>query len=310
MDRAVVHECARRLLLAAGGRRLSSRHRTWGAVAAAHVADRIADADLQRGTRAHHGGIAGNLGIAASNRGRRSVRSVHPERHHRSADLDRRGSRLPRTARAHRRIWVRILSPAFEECRTQVGQHRGLGDPFRRRLCAVPDPRCGQLDDRRDIVTAGRRDGAASRCRADPDAADHHRRDDAVRARAAVRRPRVRPVDRAWHCVVARRRGQLLGPQRDDPHQCLRRTGRAAGTVRAQAVRRADNEPRLRRGRADAARRLGGAHGARRARQLRRGAADADRPRRARPSLVPRQSAAHGRPADARVLPRSAGCTC
>ena len=86
----------------------------------------------------------------------------------------------------------------------------------------------------------------------------------AVRAHAAVRRPRLRPADRARHRLVAWRRGQLLGPQRDDPHPRLRRMRGAAGTARAQAVRRPHHEPRFRRGRADAARRLGDAHGARR----------------------------------------------
>ena len=167
---------------------------------------------------------------------------------------------------------------------------------------AVPDPRCRQPDERRDAGAAGRRDGAASRCRADPDAADHHRRDDAVRPRAAVRRARLRAADRARHRLVAWRRGQLLGPQRADPHARLRRMRGAAGTARPQAVRRADHEPRLRRGRADAARRLGDAHGAWRARQLRGSAADADRSRGARPALVPGQSAARGGAADARAL--------
>ncbi len=143
---------------------------------------------------------------------------------------------------------------------------------------------------------------AASRRRADPDAADHHRCDDAVRPRAAVRRSRLWAADRARHRVVAWRRRQLLGPQRDDPHACLCRAGGAAGTRRPQAVRRADHEPRLRRGRAAAARRLGGAHGAGRARQLRGGAADADRSRGARPAMVPGQSAARGGAADARPL--------
>ena len=72
-------------------------------------------------------------------------------------------------ARAH------LLSPAPEEHRAQGRQHRRVGDALRRRLSAVPDPRRRQPDDRRDAGAAGRRDGAASRCRADPDAADHHR---------------------------------------------------------------------------------------------------------------------------------------
>ena len=85
---------------------------------------------------------------------------------------------------------------------------------------------------------------------------------------------------------------------------------RAAGTARPQAVRRPHHEPRLRRGRADAARRLGGAHGARRARQLRGSAADADRPRGARSALVPGQSAAHRRCCRRAGCTGSAGCIC
>ena len=59
----------------------------------------------------------------------------------------------------------------------------------------------------------------------DPDAADHHRRQHAVRAHAAIRRPGVRPADRAGHRLVAWRGGQLLGPQRADPHAGFRRAG-------------------------------------------------------------------------------------
>ena len=46
---------------------------------------------------------------------------------------------------------------------------------------------------------------------------------DAVRARAAVRRAALRAADRLRACLVARRRQQLLGPQRDHPHARLRR---------------------------------------------------------------------------------------
>ena len=84
-----------------------------------------------------------------------------------------------------------------------------------------------------DADPSGERDGAASRRRPDPDAADRHRRHHAVRPAAAVRRPRLWPADRAWHRLVARRGGQLLGPQRPDPHTRFRRVGRPAGTARA-----------------------------------------------------------------------------
>ena len=65
----------------------------------------------------------------ARNRCHRSVRPVHPERYHRSADLDRRGGRFPGIARAHGRIQLHLLSSAHEERRAQVRQHRGLGRP-------------------------------------------------------------------------------------------------------------------------------------------------------------------------------------
>ncbi len=56
---------------------------------------------------------------------------------------------------------------------------------------------------------------------------------------------------------MAWRRGQLLGPQRDDPHARLRRPRRSARVAGAQAIRRPRAQPRFRRGRADAPRRLG-----------------------------------------------------
>ena len=63
---------------------------------------------------------------------------------------------------------------------------------------------------------------------------------DAVRPHAAVRRPRLRPADRARHRLVARRGGQLLGPQRADPHARLRRTApgcrNCAGASRSAAT--------------------------------------------------------------------------
>ena len=92
-------------------------------------------------------------------------------------------------------------------------------------------------------------------------------------------------------------RRQLLGPQRDHPHARLRRSLRHARSGRQAAVRRAYPEPRFRRGGADPARGLGGLHAADARRQLRGEPAFADRPGRARPALVPGQSAAYPRPA-------------
>ena len=50
--------------------------------------------------------------------------------------------------------------------------------------------------------------------RPDPDVSRDGQCHDAVRARAAVRRTALRPADRLRACLVARRRRQLLGPQR------------------------------------------------------------------------------------------------
>ena len=111
-------------------------------------------------------------------------------------------------------------------------------------------------------------------------------------------------------CLVARRRRQLLGPQRDHPHARFRRVRRTASAERAAPDRRAYPEPRLRRGGADAARRLGGPHGARARRLLRGVAALAHRICGARPALVPGQPAAHGRAAGARTALGDAAASC
>ena len=169
--------------------------------------------------------------LQAAGQRRRIVRHLHPERHHRARHLDRGGGRLPGLARAHRRQRPHLLSPPPAQHRTQGRQHRRLGRTVRRRVSAVPDPGRRQRDGRRHADPSGERDGTAFRCRADPDAADRHRRHHAVRAPAAVRRPRLWAADRAWHRLVARRGGQLLGPQRADPHAGLRRCRRTAGTA-------------------------------------------------------------------------------
>ncbi len=74
--------------------------------------------------------------------------------------LDRGGGWLPGSARANGWTGADILPSPSAECRAQVGQHRRLGDALRRRLCAVPDPRRRQSDDRRDAGAAGWRDGS------------------------------------------------------------------------------------------------------------------------------------------------------
>ena len=91
---------------------------------------------------------------------------------------------------------------------------------------------------------------------------DHRQCAIAVRPLAAIRRAIVRTDDRGGHRVVARLRGQLLGPQRHHSRPRLCARCGAARTQGPQAVRRAYHEPRLHRGGADAARRLGDPHGA------------------------------------------------
>ena len=254
---------------------------------------------------------AGDLGVAARDRRGRRVRPVHPERHHRSATsgsprrqaswrcangpaLDARifyRHRPKNIARKSGNIaeWVTRFGGAYAQFLILDADSLMTGETLVRLAGAMERHPDVGLIQTLPIIT-----GATT-----------------LFARVQQFAGRVYgPLIAHGHRLVARRRGQLLGPQRDHPHPRLRRAGGAAGTGRAQAVRRADHEPRLRRGRADAARRLGGAHGARRARQLRGGAADADRPRGARPALVPGQSAAPGGAAGARACTRSAGCIC
>ena len=229
LDRAVVHQRDRRVHFGHGGRRQAPA----GAGRAARQPHRAADADLQRIARSHHGRAGGDRRGTARPAGRRSVRHFHPERHHRPGSLDRGGKGVPRPARTNQRRRPDLLSAPREQHRAQGRQHRRMGRPVRRRLSAVPDPGRRQRDARRYAGRPGVRDGGASGCRPDPDASHHHRRHHAVRPDAAIRRPGVRPGDRPRHRLVARRRGQLLGPQRADPHPGVRRTGRPAGTARA-----------------------------------------------------------------------------
>ena len=136
------------------------------------------------------------------------------------------------------------------------------------------------------------------------------RRRDPARPRPAVRQPRLRPGADPRPARLVRQRRQLLGPQRHHPHPGLRRLRRPARAAGQAAVRRADPQPRLRRGRLRAPRRLGGAHGRRPRRQLRARAAEPDRARRPRPPLVPGQPAAHAACSAPPACTRSAGCTC
>ena len=122
-----------------------------------------------------------------------------------------------------------LLPPSPQERRQESRQHRRMGAAFRRPLRADDRARRRLADDRRHAGAPRRRDGTQSGRRPDPDLSRDGQCRDAVRARAAVRRPPLRPADRLRACVVARRRRQLLGPQRGHPHARLRRMRRPAG---------------------------------------------------------------------------------
>ena len=201
--------------------------------------------------------------LARGRRGR-CVRRVHPQRHHRSG---RSGS--PR----RRASWHCATAPAdmqrifYRRRPKNIARKSGnIADWVPRFGGAYPQFLILDADSLMTGETLVRLVGAMERhpdvglIQTLPIITGAH---DAVRAHAAVRRPGLRPADRARHRVVARRRGQLLGPQRADPHA---RLCRAAPGCRNCAGRKPfgghDHEPRLRRGRADAARRLGGPHGA------------------------------------------------
>ena len=215
LDRAVVHQCARRLLSRCSRRRLPSRHGPDSHCRRCH-AHRAADADLQREPARIMAGLQAIDEVAARSRAR-AMRSTCSS----SATPPIRTSGSPR----RRASWRCASAPAIsarifyrrraEEHRAQGRQHRRLGDALRRRLCAVPDPRRRQPDERR-----ARWCGWSRAMERHPDVGliqtlpiitgGNH----AVRPRAAIRRPGLRPADRARHRLVARRGGQLLGPQR------------------------------------------------------------------------------------------------
>ena len=87
------------------------------------------------------------------------------------------------------------------------------------------------------------------------------------------------PVMATGLAVFLPRRRELLGPQRHHPHPRLRRERRSAQLARSRALRRAGDEPRLRRGRADAPGGLG------RQRSIQPGLSGSYR-KKARPSLI------------------------
>ena len=227
LDRAVVREhcsaVSSRLSTAAHRR---ARHRRRRAAAGDRDPHRAADADLQRGP-----GIASSRAcrrstsrVAATGHGR-PLRRVHPQRH----------DAIPTSASPRKRRFLRAARAAGRRRASSTATARAT---TRKKAGNIAEwvQRCGGAYDHMIVLDADslmtgdtlvRLAAAMERHperRPDPDAAHawstpRH----AVRAPAAVRRPPLRPADRARACLVARRGRQLLGPQRHHPHPRLRR---------------------------------------------------------------------------------------
>ena len=138
---------------------------------------RDAAADLQRGPASRAGAAAGDLRIGRGDRTRRAVRLVRPERHHRS-----RRSGSPRRKRfLQLRAELGGAASIFYRHRPEnTARKSGNIDEWVTRFGA--DYECMLILDADSLMTGdthrapGRRDGAASERRADPDAADHRQR--------------------------------------------------------------------------------------------------------------------------------------
>ena len=221
-------------LLAGGGRPRSARAR-----AAARRAHRPADAGLQRSAGAHHGGARDHPWRAAPARraaaGSTSSSSATPPTP--AAWIAEEAAFLTLRDRVGGR---RLLPPPAQEHRAQGRQHRRLGAALGRRLPAFPDPRRRQRHDRRLHRPPGRRDGADPGCRADPDPAGDRRRPHAVRPHAAIRRPALRPADRARPRLVAAARRAITGATTPSsapaPSPTLPGCPRCAGASRSAAT--------------------------------------------------------------------------
>ena len=177
--------------------------------------------DLQRRAASRTRTGARDLRVRRRDRRGGPVRHLHSQRHDRPRHLHRRGSGLPGVARAAAGC-PRLLSPPPQERCQEGRQHRRMAAALRRPLRADDRARRRLADDRRHAGAARCRDGAQSKCRADPDLPGHGQCDHSVRPRAAVRRTPLWAADRLWACLVARRRQQLLGPQRGAAHARIR----------------------------------------------------------------------------------------
>ena len=304
LDRARLHERARRLRSAASPRGgLAPRHHPRRPAAGARHANRAADADLQRGPGARDGGLAGDPRIARRHRDGSRISTSSS-----SATRPTRMSGSPRR-------------PPSSRCATAPA---GMARIFYRRRAKNTERKAG------NIAEWVRRFGGAypQMLTLDADSVMDRRRDRAPRRGDGAAHPGVGliqtlPVIVNGTTLFARMQqfaGRVYGPLIAHGiawwhgaegnywgHNAMIRTrafAEQAGLPHLRGrkpVRRPHPEPRFRRGGADAARRLGDPHGPRARRQLRGKPALAHRSRRARPALVPGQSAACRRAARARA---------
>ena len=260
-----------------------------GALSTAHGAP---FSRLSRGSRPDRRHRAGDRCRAAVDGAGRIVRHLHPVRHPRRRQRCRGGGCLWSAAAPPAGRHSGLLPAPAREPRAQVRQHQGVGAPLRVRLRALRRARRRQRHVRHDARAPDARHAARRARRPHPDRAAAHRRRNAAAAPAAVCLQRLRAVRRRRPRILASRPGQLLGPQRHRAHQGVRGRRRPAEVAGLGALRRRHPEPRLRRGRAAAARQLGRSHRADGRGLLRGPAADASRHHRPRPALGAGQSAA------------------
>ena len=214
---------------------------------------------------------------------------------------------VSRAAREARRPDARVVPAPLRQRRPQGRQPAGLRHALGRPLRLHDRARRGQHPRARHARHARARDGGRSESRHPADRAAARGRQDAVRAVAAIRGPRVRTRSSRAASRAGRATTATTGATTRSSACARSRRRRVAGAARQEAVRRRDPVARLRRGRAAAPRRLVGAHAADARRQLGGQPAVAARRRGARPALGAGQhpaSRGHPEPGFTLVEPR------
>ena len=235
-------------------------HRHGGAARArAHHAHRAGDADLQRGHAARRRRARVGVDFAGARAAGGRIRPLHPLGHYQARDRRRGGGTVAAPERAHRGRGTHLLPAPHRPQRPQGRQHRRMGAQPRPRLRVHAGAGRGQHHERGGAGDAGARDGGASAHRHPAEPATCGRARDAVRAPHPVRLAPAEPHALERPCLLAARREQLLGPQRDPARGALRAALPAAAALGLPALRRCDPQPRLRGGSLHAPRRLRGA---------------------------------------------------